>query len=87
MMSDLLWYFQRPVDPIFANLKYADFYAEFYFKTLDLNQPLAETQWFIDTVQSSGRTQAKVLCRRTQRSRIVTCIHMVPPRIGELFYM
>jgi hypothetical protein len=86
-ITDLLWYFRRPTDSIFVNLKYAEFYAQYCFKTQDWDRPLRHNEWLIDRIQSGGRVRAKILCKRTRQPQVVTRIHTIPPRIGELFYM
>ena len=86
-MSDLLWYFRRPRGPIFDNLTYSDFYARYYFETREVHHPLGANQWSICSTRTRRGVRRKILRERQTGSRIVTRIHSIPPRIGELFYV
>lgn len=86
-MSDLLWYFRRPRGSIFDNLTYSDFYARYYFETREMHHPVGRNQWSICSTRTRRGTRRKILRERQTGSRIVTRIHSIPPRIGELFYV
>ena len=86
-MSDLLWYFRRPRGPPFDDLIYTDFFARYYFETWNMEQDLGPNRWSICVVQTDRGSRRKVLIERQPKNRIVTRIHSIPPRIGELFYV
>ena len=86
-MSDLLWSFRRPREPVFNDLTYADFYAQYYFVTQDLDRPLGPNQWTICNMQTRRGLRRKILIRRQPGSKVITRIHSILPRIGELFYL
>lgn len=86
-MTDLLWYFRRPRGPIFDDLTYTGFFARHYFEMWELHRPLTANRWHICTIQTRQGVRRKVLIQRRAGSRVVTRIHSIPPRIGELFYL
>lgn len=84
-MSDLLWHFRQQREPVINNLTYTDFYAQYYFTTQDRDRPFGPNQWIIRNMQTRRGLRRKVLIRRQQGAKVVTRIHLIPPRIGELF--
>jgi hypothetical protein len=68
-------------------LKYTDFYNQYYFQILPSHWILGPHQTFLEFVQTQQGLRQKVLVQQGDQSKIVTRIHTIPPRIGELFYM
>ncbi|TVY62600.1 ATP-dependent DNA helicase pif1 [Fusarium oxysporum f. sp. cubense] len=85
-MSDLLWYFQRPRRPPFDNLTYPEFYARFYYDSWQLGRALRDNHIFMFLTHSDRGPRQRVLIER-RHGEVITRIHAIPPRVGELFYL
>ncbi|KAG7429406.1 hypothetical protein Forpi1262_v009500 [Fusarium oxysporum f. sp. raphani] len=85
-MSDLLWYFQRPRRPPFNNLTYPEFYARFYYDSWQLGRALRDNHIFMFLTHSDRGPRQRVLIER-RHGEVITRIHAIPPRVGELFYL
>lgn len=48
---------------------------------------MGPNRWSICTIQKQKGRRHKVLIERKPENRVVTRIHSIPPRIGELFYV
>ncbi|KAG7429200.1 ATP-dependent DNA helicase pif1 [Fusarium oxysporum f. sp. raphani] len=82
-MSDLLWYFQRPRRPPFDN---PEFYARFYYDSWQLGRALRDNHIFMFLTHSDRGPRQRVLIER-RHGEVITRIHAIPPRVGELFYL
>ncbi|KAF6514101.1 hypothetical protein HZS61_006357 [Fusarium oxysporum f. sp. conglutinans] len=85
-MSDLLWYFQRPRRPPFDNLTYPEFYTRFYYDSWQLGRVLRDNHIFMSLTHSDRGPRQRVLIER-RLGEVITRIHAIPPRVGELFYL
>jgi len=87
IMSDLLWYFQRPSTGVFPSLKYMDFFRRFYLSTEDIDKPLTNHQTFLTHVHTERGPRQKILVERLPGNWVVTRLQTVPVREKELFYL
>jgi hypothetical protein len=82
--TDLLRYFVRPIDPIFDDLLYTQYYVQFRQMALGATIPNngAETTWLEQTCVGFLQMRVVGRCRERPIARRAT----VSPRTGDLYY-
>jgi hypothetical protein len=85
--SNLLGYFHQPREPMFNDLTYTDFCTQCCFEPWKLDRPLGPSKWPIRHTRTRRGLRRKALRQQQTRPRVVARMHLVPARIGELFYV
>src|SRR4051812_3030093 len=84
--SKLLRYFARPRLPEFRALRILEYYSTYRLESYNLwsPPPLGEGRW-LEEEREGFRQQ--IVIRRVRATKVVSRLHTVPPRMGELYYL